>query len=236
MLGWSAARGKHRDDYAHGILLKGLSGKPFAGNWNLLSAEPRALMQDFSCLLCTIYSRYVGKDPGYKKSLGCVASSSTNLSHHGLSCKNLGCIQKSSSLSRGDTTQLSPVLFLQLIELSGPLSFACHPVQKHIESLKGNRSSQEQTLEIKLTLVQIYMQNSLDFSLWLLFVLDLPCVPWRVNVGWKYDICQENTCCRCQRLFCDALWYFHGIFGREAFLSVSFSCLKPRVTLSFKGW
>lgn len=73
--------------------------------------------------------------------------------------------------------QCSPVLFLQLIELSAPLSFTCHPTQKHIESLKGNRPSQEQTREIKLTLIQMYMQNGLDFSLRLLFVLDLPFVP-----------------------------------------------------------
>jgi len=31
------------------------------------------------------------------------------------------------------------------------------------------------------------------------------------------------------------LWYFHGVFGRKVFHSVSFSCLKPSVTSSFKG-
>lgn len=156
----------------------------------------------FFFLLCTIYSRYTSKSTWYKKSSGRVASSTTNLSHCGLSCRNLGCIQKPSSLSRGGAMRCSPVLFLQLTELSALLSLTCHPIQKHSESPKGNRSSQEKSIEIKLTLIQMYTQNGLNFSLSFLFALGLPFILERVNVGWKSVIFQENIHHRCQRLFC----------------------------------
>ena len=77
-------QGKTWHDDTHSILLKGLSGKPFAGNWNLLSAEPRALVQDFSCLLRTMDSRYVSKGLGYK-------SLQVVLLHLTLTCHLVAC-------------------------------------------------------------------------------------------------------------------------------------------------